>query len=126
MEHLYKNKLGWNAVETAWHGTLPKEEDEYHSSRFYKNVQTRSYLKTYFSNQIKSMEQQIPTEEQVDELMAAVLKKRNVKLNPEQKAKLRHACVKSYVDNPDLGFNDLITAANIYLNFILDFPTMKL
>ncbi|GAA0893820.1 hypothetical protein GCM10009122_35000 [Fulvivirga kasyanovii] len=67
-----------------------------------------------------------PTDEQVDKLMNAVLKEREVTLNPVQEVKFRHACIKSYMENPDVSFGDLIIAANIYLNYILRFPDLSL
>lgn len=68
----------------------------------------------------------IPTEEEANKLMNEVLKRRNVTLNEVQKAKFKHACIKSYSENPKGNDEDLIVAANIYLNYILDFPDLTL
>lgn len=51
-----------------------------------------------------------------------VLKRRDLKLNKLEQEKFKIACKKAFKENPELNFEDLVTACNIYLNFILNFP----
>lgn len=52
----------------------------------------------------------------------AVLKRRNLKLNQTNDEKFKIACKRAFKENPELSLEDLVTACNIYLNFILNFP----
>ena len=61
-----------------------------------------------------------------EKLYQEVLRKRNVELNPVQEKNFRFACKKSIPENPDADFDDLLLACNIYLNFILSFPSIDL
>jgi hypothetical protein len=56
----------------------------------------------------------------------AVLQKKGTTLSQNQKNKFLLACEKSIIENPTLDFNDWVTAAKIYLNFIIDFPNLDL
>lgn len=47
-------------------------------------------------------------------------------LHPMQVEKFRYACEKAVVENPDLGFNNLIIACRVYLNLIYDLPEIDL
>jgi len=66
----------------------------------------------------------IPSSEEVNKLFVATIG--NKHLNELQAAKFRHACYKTYVENQGNSFEELITAAKIYLNLILDFPELSL
>lgn len=66
----------------------------------------------------------IPSSEEVNKLFEASAK--NKKLNELQVAKFRQDCYKTYVENQGNSFDQLITAAKIYLNLILDFPDLSL
>ena len=50
----------------------------------------------------------------------------NDNLNDIQKEKLRYACKKTIIENPELDYNDWKVVAKIYLNFIVDFPELDL
>lgn len=39
-----------------------------------------------------------------------------------QIAKFRYACIKVVIENPHLGFDDLLTACNVYHSIIRRFP----
>ena len=47
-------------------------------------------------------------------------------LNSIQLVKLKQACQKSIEENPDLGYNELLSACKVYLKFIIDFPDLSL
>ncbi len=47
-------------------------------------------------------------------------------LSTLQIEKFRFACLKSIKENPDLEFDDLLIACRIYLNFIINSPTVDL
>ena len=61
-----------------------------------------------------------------NKLYNAIIQESKKVLNDSQKEKLYYACEKSIRENPELDFNDWKTAANIYLNFIIDFPLIDL
>ena len=61
-----------------------------------------------------------------EKLYNALLRKRGVQLTAMQDEKFRYACKKAIPENPGLGYDGLLTACNIYLKFILDFPDMDL
>lgn len=50
----------------------------------------------------------------------------NDKLSEIQKEKLKYACKKTILENPQLDYNGWKTACKIYLNFIIDFPQLDL
>lgn len=54
--------------------------------------------------------------------------KRNpsVNLSQEQKLTLEKACQNSIRDNPNLNFENTLIAVQIYLNFLIEFPTLSL
>ena len=54
------------------------------------------------------------------------LAKNNIILTPIQEYKFLHACEKCIIENPTLNINELILAAQIYLNLILNFPELDL
>lgn len=41
-------------------------------------------------------------------------------------AKFSICCKKAVVENPDLGFDELIIACRIYLNLLIEFPGLQL
>lgn len=45
-----------------------------------------------------------------------------VEFSEDQVSKFRFACSKAILENPNLGFNDLLFACKIYLDIIRDFP----
>lgn len=62
----------------------------------------------------------------IQKLYDTVLVKRKVNLTDLQSIKFLRACEKTIAENPSLNFHDWTTAANIYLNFVLDFPQLDL
>lgn len=56
--------------------------------------------------------------------MEEVLNSRNVILNEIQRIKFKQACERSLNDHQTYG--EALTAANIYLNYIIDFPDLTL
>lgn len=61
-----------------------------------------------------------------DKLYTDVLEIYKPNLNKTQLVKLKQACQKSINDNPDLNYNELLKACEIYLNFITNFPDLSL
>jgi len=57
---------------------------------------------------------------------AHCISKINKQLTDEQDLKFHYACKKAILENPDLGFNDWVIAAKVYLTFIIDFPDLDL
>lgn len=49
-----------------------------------------------------------------------------VGLSEIQVLKFRYACKKSMLENPNLGFDDLLRACKIYFDMIRDFPDCDL
>ena len=64
--------------------------------------------------------------ELIKKLYETVLAKRNVGLTDLQRKKFLSACEKTIAENSNLNFEHWTTAANIYLNFVLDFPQLDL
>jgi hypothetical protein len=64
--------------------------------------------------------------ELIEKLYDTVLEKRKVRLTDIQQIKFRWACEKTIAENLGLNFHDWTIAANIYLNFVLDFPQLDL
>ena len=64
--------------------------------------------------------------ELIERLYDTVLEKRKVDLTELQRAKFLWACGKTIAENPALDFHDWIIAAQIYLNFVLNFPDLDL
>lgn len=64
--------------------------------------------------------------ELIEKLYETVLAKRKVRLTDLQEIKFRWACEKTIAENPGLNFNDWTVAAQIYLNFVLNFPDLDL
>lgn len=60
------------------------------------------------------------------ELYDSVIKSRNVNLTDLQRIKFLNACEKTIEENPTLNLQGLKIAANIYLNFVLDFQDLDL
>ncbi len=54
--------------------------------------------------------------------------KRNpyVNLSQEQKLTLEKACKNAIQDHPNLNFEGVLMAVQIYLNFLLEFPKLSL
>lgn len=49
-----------------------------------------------------------------------------VEFSEIQVSKFRFACSKAVLENPNLGFNDLLIACRIYLGVIREFPDCDL
>ena len=64
--------------------------------------------------------------ELIDRLYNHCIQKRRLELTEGQADLFRYACEKSIKENPSLDFDNLSIAANIYLNLILDNPTIDL
>ena len=64
--------------------------------------------------------------ELIEKLYDTVLEKRKIRLTDIQQIKFRWACEKTIAENTGLNFQDWTIAANIYLNFVLDFPQLDL
>ena len=62
----------------------------------------------------------------IDKLYDTVLENRKIQLTDIQQIKFRLACEKTIIENPGLNFHDWTVAAQIYLNFVLDFPHLDL
>jgi hypothetical protein len=62
----------------------------------------------------------------IQEIYKKVLSQRKVNLNPVQDHKFLFACEKSIAENPNLSLEDWTYAANVYLNYILRYPTIDL
>jgi len=69
---------------------------------------------------------QVPTEEQIDDLFKSIIAKGNVNLTDAQRTKLREACYKVYIENPGNNFNDHVKTGLFYLNLIREFPNCTL
>lgn len=69
-----------------------------------------------------------PSKKQIQALYDYTLKRRAIKeLTPAQEYQFKAACVRSYIDNPQLRtLEQLYVASNIYLNFILRFPGIEI
>ena len=67
----------------------------------------------------------LPTPEDVEALINAVLSERDIELSPIQKIKFQQACQKTILENENATSQELKIAARIYLNFILDFPDLS-
>lgn len=65
-------------------------------------------------------------DEQVEILFLSAIQKSTRTLTSTQKVKLKLACQKTILDNPDLSLLDWCQAANLYLNLILEFPDLEL
>ncbi len=59
-------------------------------------------------------------------LMHAAISRKGVVLNEAEYQKFEIACWRAIDDNKLLNFDGLLIAANIYLNFILEFPELTL
>jgi hypothetical protein len=64
--------------------------------------------------------------ELIESLYTTVLEKRKIRLTELQRTKFMWACEKAIVENPTLNFHDWTIAAQIYLNFVLNFPDVDL
>lgn len=69
-----------------------------------------------------------PNERQIQSLFDYTLKRKGLdKLTPAQEHQFKAACVRSYMDNPQLKtLEQLYAASSIYLNFILQFPNIQI
>jgi hypothetical protein len=61
-----------------------------------------------------------------EQLYVEILTTKKLHLNPVQEGKFRYACEKAILENPGAGFDDLLIACRIYLNFIVDWPDLDL
>lgn len=73
------------------------------------------------------MNKNMPTKEQVESLITMVLKETTIQLSIKNQEKLRIACIRTYIDNPDISeIKSLAAIVKVYLKFILDFPELKI
>lgn len=80
---------------------------------------------TYQQFRVNKKSHQIQMELE-EKLYNEVLEKRKVILDSSQEEKFRFACKKAIPENPGASYSDLFHACNIYLNFILSFPSLDL